>query len=183
MIGSWSRCTYPSIHFFVSRSRSVVDCARVQAFTFLLTKTLSRSRSVVWCVVWCGVVCVVCGVLWWCVVVVCVCCCVVVVRVWCVVKLGTLSLSRSLVGKRQLCTPTSTTCLSHIKQQTQPVDSSPFILTKVSAVLSYWPFCFQTPTLAQSVISDKKISQPLAHTTITTNSQSLNNPRTSTSNI
>ena len=44
-----SRCTYPSIHFFVSRSRSVVDCACVQAFTFLLTKTLSRSRSVVDC--------------------------------------------------------------------------------------------------------------------------------------
>ena len=52
-----SRCTYPSFHFFVSRSRSIVDCARVQAFTFLLTKTLSRSRSVVWCCVWC----------WWCV--------------------------------------------------------------------------------------------------------------------
>ena len=63
MVGCW-RCTYPSIHFFVSRSRSVVDCARVQAFTFLLTKTLSRSRSVVWCVVlwWC--VCVVCGEAW-----------------------------------------------------------------------------------------------------------------------
>ena len=39
------RCTYPSIHFFVSRSRSVVDCAHIQAFTLLLTKTLSRSRS------------------------------------------------------------------------------------------------------------------------------------------
>ena len=25
-------CTYPSIHFFVSRSRSVVDCAHIQAF-------------------------------------------------------------------------------------------------------------------------------------------------------
>ena len=66
---------------FVSRSRSVVDCARVQAFTFLLTKTLSRSRSVVWCVVW-----FVCGVVLWCGSV-----------VWCVVKLGTLSLSLSLV--------------------------------------------------------------------------------------
>ena len=93
----WSRC--PSIHFFVSRSRSVADCAHIQAFTFLLTKTLSRSRSVVWCVlcacgvcgVWdvcvhvvlrvvlvvctCGVVCGVGGVcvvvLWWCVCVVC----------------------------------------------------------------------------------------------------------------
>ena len=41
-----SRC--PSIHFFVSRSRSVADCAHIQAFTFLLTKTLSRSRSVAW---------------------------------------------------------------------------------------------------------------------------------------
>ena len=79
--------TYPSIHVETpSRSRSVVDCARVQAFTFLLTKTLSRSRSVVWCVVWCVLV-VCCGgvvvVLW-------LCC------VWCVVKLGTLSLSCSL---------------------------------------------------------------------------------------
>ena len=55
--------------------------AHIQAFTFLLTKTLSRSRSVVWCV-WsvgcvctCGVVCGVGGVwvvlLWWCVCVVC----------------------------------------------------------------------------------------------------------------
>ena len=40
------RCIYPSFHFFVSRSRSVADCAHIQAFTFLLTKTLSRSRSV-----------------------------------------------------------------------------------------------------------------------------------------
>ena len=75
----------------------------------------------------------------------------------------------SVVGKRQLCTPTSTTCLSHIKQQTQPVDSSPFILTLVSAVLSYWPFCFQTPTLAQGVISEKRDhshlrTQPLQQT-------------------
>ena len=80
-----SRCTYPSIHFFVS-----------------------RSRSVVWCV---HVACVVCGlcvhVVLCVVLVVCVCCCVVVVVVcvllccggacvWCVVKLGTLSLSLSL---------------------------------------------------------------------------------------
>ena len=43
------RCTYPSIHFFVSRSRSVVDCAHIQAFTFISTKTLSSSRSVVDC--------------------------------------------------------------------------------------------------------------------------------------
>ena len=87
-VGSWSRCTYPSIHFFVSRSRSVVDCARVQAFTFLLTKTLSRSRLVLWCVVWCG------GVLWW-----CVCCCVVVVRVLlcCGEAWHTLSLLLSLL--------------------------------------------------------------------------------------
>ena len=107
--------TYPSVHVETpSRSRSVVDCAHIQAFTFLLTKTLSRSRSVVWFVVWCvwcvmvvrcgGVLwCVVCVVLWWCVVVVVVCVvvlwwCVVVVCcggacVWCVVKLGTLSLS------------------------------------------------------------------------------------------
>ena len=39
--------TYPSIHIETpSRSRSVVDCAHIQAFTFLSTKTLSRSRSV-----------------------------------------------------------------------------------------------------------------------------------------
>ena len=58
--------THPSIHFFVSRSRPVVDCAHIQAFTLkfpqdrgrltgerisepftsLLTKTLSRSWSV-----------------------------------------------------------------------------------------------------------------------------------------
>ena len=76
--------TYPSIHVETpSRSRSVVDCAHIRAFTFLLTKTLSRSRSVVWFMVCCvlcvcvhvvlccgvGGVCVV--VLWWCVCVVC----------------------------------------------------------------------------------------------------------------
>ena len=61
--------TYPSIH----------------------VETLSRSRSVVWCVVWCVCVHVVlCGVVWCCVVL-CACACV-----WCVVKLGTLSLSCSL---------------------------------------------------------------------------------------
>ena len=43
-----SRCTYPSIHFFVSRSKSVVWQTHIQAFTFLLTKTLSRSWSVAW---------------------------------------------------------------------------------------------------------------------------------------
>ena len=48
--------TYPSIHVETSsKSRSVDWRARVQAFTFLLMKTLSRSRSVVWCVVWCVV--------------------------------------------------------------------------------------------------------------------------------
>ena len=68
MVGCW-RCTYPSIHFFVS-----------------------RSRSVVWCVVWC-----VCGVLWWCGVVVCCvvvlwwCVCVVCGEAW-----HTLSLSLAL---------------------------------------------------------------------------------------
>ena len=80
MVGC-SRCTYPSIHLFVSRSRSVARRGHIQAVTFLLTKTLSRSRSVVWCLVWCVwcVVLVVCGVcvcvcvvlLWWCVCVVC----------------------------------------------------------------------------------------------------------------
>ena len=83
-VGSWSRCTYPSIHFFVSRSRSVVDCAHIRAFTFLLTKTLSRSRSVVDCVV---SVCVhlvwwrVCMYMWRCVYMLCcVLCCGVVLR-------------------------------------------------------------------------------------------------------
>ena len=59
--------------------------AHIRAFTFLLTKTLSRSRSVVWCCV------VVCCVVVWCCVVCCGGACV-----WCVVKLGTLSLSLSL---------------------------------------------------------------------------------------
>ena len=41
--GSWSvvrRCTYPSIHFFVSKSRSVVDCAHIQASTRKLADML-----------------------------------------------------------------------------------------------------------------------------------------------
>ena len=39
--------TYPSIHIETpSRSRSVACGAHIRAFTFLLTKTLSRSRSV-----------------------------------------------------------------------------------------------------------------------------------------
>ena len=71
------KSTYPSIHVETpSRSRSVACGAHIRAFTFLLTKTLARSRSVVWCcvvvccvVVWCCVV--LCGVLWWCVCVVC----------------------------------------------------------------------------------------------------------------
>ena len=72
--------TYLSIHIETpSRSRSVACGAHIRAFTFLLTKTLSRSRSVVWCVVWCACgacgVWVVCGVggvvVWWRVCVVC----------------------------------------------------------------------------------------------------------------
>ena len=43
MVG-WPRCTYPSIHFFVSRSRSVVDCVHILTFTL----ELWRSRSVAW---------------------------------------------------------------------------------------------------------------------------------------
>ena len=40
----------PSHHFeTLSRSRSVVDCAHIQAFTLLSTNTLSSSRSVVDC--------------------------------------------------------------------------------------------------------------------------------------
>ena len=110
----WSSTDLPAVpprkriskhSLFVSRSRSVVDCAHVQAFTFLLTKTLSRSRSVVWCVacvcvVCCGgvcVLCVLCVVL--CVVlcyvccVCCVLCCVVCVCVVCGEAWHTLSLS------------------------------------------------------------------------------------------
>ena len=90
-------CTCPSIHYFVSRSRSVVDCARVQIFTFLLTKTLSRSRSVVWCVVWCVVFCVYMWCCVWCVCGVCALFCCGGACVVCVVKLGTLSLLLSLI--------------------------------------------------------------------------------------
>ena len=96
--------TYPSIHVEDTLKITVACGAHIRAFTFLLTKTLSRSRSVarcahiqafaktlkitVGCLV-CGVVCVarvVCRVLcvcMWCVCVhvVCVCACVVVARV------------------------------------------------------------------------------------------------------
>ena len=59
------RCTYPSIHFFVSRSRSVVDCALC---------------GVVW-YVWCeGAV--------WCVVCVCICMCVDMVVRMCMCMCG-----------------------------------------------------------------------------------------------
>ena len=91
------RCTNPSIHFFVSTSRSVVwqakngimfDCAHIQAFTSLSTKTLSSSRSVVDCalcgVVWCIVVCVCRYMLCWCWCAMCGACCV-----WCMARLGT----------------------------------------------------------------------------------------------
>ena len=53
---------------FRLKSRSVVDCAHIQAFTFLSTKTLSSSRSVVDCAL---------GFVWWgCCVCMCVCVCV-----------------------------------------------------------------------------------------------------------
>ena len=96
--------TYPSVHVETpTRSRSVDWWAHIRAFTFLLTKTLSRSRSVVLrahgvlCVVWVheGVV------VWW-----VVCCVVWCVAWWCCVVWGCfislfflnslLSLSRSL---------------------------------------------------------------------------------------
>ena len=60
MVGCWV-CTYSSIHFFVSRSRSVARCAHIQAFTL---KLQDQGRlSGVFCVcmwrVWCvWVVCV-----------------------------------------------------------------------------------------------------------------------------
>ena len=90
-----SRCTYPSIHFFVSRSRSVVWQAHIQAFTLKLPQDHGRL----------SIVRIskhslfswrrhsqdhgrLSGVCMWRVWVVC-------VHVWCVVKLGTLSLSCS----------------------------------------------------------------------------------------
>ena len=60
-------CYSYKLKMALARSWSDVGSAHIQAITFLLTKTLSRSRSVVWCVV------------------------------WCVVKLGTLSLLLSLL--------------------------------------------------------------------------------------
>ena len=73
MVGCW-KCTDPSIHFFVSRSRSVVWWAHIQAFTLKLKITVGCLVCGVVCV-WCVVV-VCCGgvvrvVLWWCVCVVC----------------------------------------------------------------------------------------------------------------
>ena len=102
MVG-WTRCTYPSIHFFVSRSRSVVDCARVQAFTLKLPQDHGRltgehmSKHSLFS--WRrhshdhgGLSGVVCGVL---------CCCVVVVRVcgvwWSLARSLSLSLLLSLL--------------------------------------------------------------------------------------
>ena len=96
------RCTYPSIHFFVSRSRSVVDCARVQAFVCVVCDMCGvRVVCVRVCVCVC-VVCCACVLKWLCVCVesecgVCaesVLCCVVmcdvgagvgVQNVWCLV--------------------------------------------------------------------------------------------------
>ena len=71
MVG-WPRCAYPSIHFFVSRSRSVVDCAHIQAFTLKLSRNSVGSKHS--CVCCGGDVCVQCGV----------CACVVVSGVLCV---------------------------------------------------------------------------------------------------
>ena len=68
------RCTCPSIHFFVSRSRSVARRARVQAFVCVCAVS--------------GVWCVMCGV-WWCVCGVCACSvvvCIVHGGVWCVAQ-------------------------------------------------------------------------------------------------
>ena len=82
-----SRCTYPSIHFFVSRSRSVVWQAHIQAFTLKLPQDHGR-LSGAW------VVCV--HVVLRVVLVVCVLFCCGGACVWCLVKLGTLSLSLAL---------------------------------------------------------------------------------------
>ena len=51
------RCTYPSIHLFVSRSRSVVDCALCGVVWYVWCE---GGCVYVWCVVWSGVV--LCGV-------------------------------------------------------------------------------------------------------------------------
>ena len=66
-----SKCTYPSIHFFVSRSRSVAGGAHIQAFTFLIDE--DTLKITVGCLVCACGVCGACGVLCFCM---CVC-------VWC----------------------------------------------------------------------------------------------------
>ena len=72
MVGCW-RCTFPSIHLFISSSRSVVRGAVICG--------VLRGCLCVWCVVWC-VWCVWCVVWCWCVLCgVCVVWCVGVV-VW-----------------------------------------------------------------------------------------------------
>ena len=40
------RCIFPSFHFFVSSSRSVVDCAHIQAFIFFVSRSRSVARRV-----------------------------------------------------------------------------------------------------------------------------------------
>ena len=73
------RCIYPSIHVFVSRSRSVVDCALSFVWCLCALCGMCGVRVVcvltwlcacdvccgVYVVLWCCVLC------WWCVVVVC----------------------------------------------------------------------------------------------------------------
>ena len=104
------RCTYPSIHIETPQDHGRLSDKHISEHSlFLLTKTLSRSRSVVWCVVWCVWCVVFCVCMWrvWCVGCVCTCgvCGVggmwVVVLWWCVcVVCGeawhTISLSCSL---------------------------------------------------------------------------------------
>ena len=51
-------CTYPNIHFFVSISRSVVECARVQAFVCVVVCDMCDVRGGV-CMCMCIVVVVV----------------------------------------------------------------------------------------------------------------------------
>ena len=68
---SYGRGAHIQAFTFSSQDHCRLSIVHVsQAFTFLLTKTLSRSRSVVWCVV-CGVGGVWVVLLWWCVCVVC----------------------------------------------------------------------------------------------------------------
>ena len=97
MVGGDRPSTYPSIHFFVSRSRSVVDCARVPALRVMCVVSVQCGRwwCVYVCVCVCRVVCCACVLKWLCVSVESVCsvcaesvcgmCVLCIVVLWCIV--------------------------------------------------------------------------------------------------